>query len=287
MRRGAAGKEEILVDESEVLTVRLHRSLSRRRGRRPGRSGLPVALAASVALLSLSAASGPAAAQPSPDEAQGSGWSVRLAPFLLLTSVDGVQGVDGTDVAVGDSALRVGWAGRAEAWRGPWGLLGEVARTTGRGYASPSPDGEGGRGFDLRVFRAEATAARRVGRGPAAGALVLLAGARYVRHTRELDPSGSASPADRVSKGWVDPVAGARYVSTIGEPFRFAVAVTLGGATGSDFTWVIDGTLSLRLFPWARLLSRYRYEEAEFDAGRDYRWDGRAQGWILGLEVEP
>jgi hypothetical protein len=232
-----------------------------------------------------------ALAPPSPALAQGAGsqgWSGRLVPSLWLSNVTGRSGTAGFEIPVRDSVLRAGGAVRLELWKGHWGALSGFSRATAVGHPTPDRDDGLAGTYHMGISTLQAEAGFRVGRVPVTSAVELLAGVRYVRHDWDLDLSAPRPSSGRTVTDWVEPRAGVRFVSALGGPFRFSVSGAIGGfGLGSAFSWTLKGDLELRLLSHARLVSGYRYTESEYDGSETrYSWNGRAQGWLLGLGID-
>lgn len=232
------------------------------------------------------------AAAPMPLRAQGTGppgWTLEATPFLWLSNVTGTSRVSGLDLPVRDSTLQVGGVVRVRAWRGHWGAATEIARTTVAGARPGGVTPPSFESFRLTLTSVELLGGFRVGRVPTTAAMELLAGARYVRHGWDVVSASLSPDRDRSSHTWLEPLAGARFVSLLGGPFGFSIRALAGGlGLGSDFAWEIDGELGLRLSPLARLVTRYRFAETDFGGpGRKYVWNGESQGWLFGLSFQP
>lgn len=188
---------------------------------------------------------------------------------------------------MGDSALRAGLSIRGEVWRGHWGALAELSRARVGGSISTGTVPGEAEPLRLEATMLEAAAGFRVGRVPSTSAVELLAGARYVRQVQEPDLSLPPRSGGTTKADWLEPFAGARFVSALGGDARFAVSGTIGGwGMGSDFAWELGGELGYRIVPHAELVGSYRYSESEYVEGGRYRWDGNAQGWTVGLGLD-
>ncbi len=231
----------------------------------------------------------------SPIQAQdrgNSGWHARVAAYLWLSNVDGVNNAAGVQLQVADSSLVLGPSARLEAGKGRWrGILEYTRAGRTNPVVTEIPEGLTGT-YDFSITDVKALAAVQVGPFSETHAVEVLGGARWVRQAQELDVAGSRVVRENVTVNWVEPVVGARFFADLGRRFWFTTTGDIGGfGIGSDFTWSIDGEFGMRLLGRLDLAARYRYQEVEYDNGKPglsrYAWDhGQTQGWLFGLILE-
>lgn len=216
---------------------------------------------------------------------------VVFAPTLWLCNVDGRNRVSGLDVAVEDTVLDVGAEMRVEVGgdrvRGMASL--SRAAVSSRGAVtvdSTLPAVQGA--FDFTIWQAELFGAVRVGPRRWPDALELYTGVRYVRQYEEVGtPRGPGLVSTRES--WLDPVIGARFSRSFRDGLWATVLADMAGfGLGSAFTWRLETEVGVHVHPSVALTLRYRYQEMHYTNGpSDYRWEGSAQGWFLGLAYAP
>lgn len=229
----------------------------------------------SVVALAIAGTPAPAAAQPEPDE-----WNVLVAPYLMGAAMSGTTTVRGVDVDVDLSAsdifsnLQFGAIGIVVARKGAWGFgsdliwmaLGTTVRDTnvdfnqgafafyGLRQLSPAADVT----FGLRVNTLQG---KLTFKGPDV--------------TRNQD------------KTWLDPVAGVTLRTPAGHRAQLRLYTEVGGfGAGSDFTWQVFPTVSLRLTQKASLDFGYRWLDLDYATGEgneQFRYDVLTHGPVLGF----
>ena len=217
----------------------------------------------------------PAVAQPAPDE-----WNVLVAPYLMGAAMSGTTTVRGVDVDVDVSAsdifsnLQFGAMGIVVARKGVWGFgsdliwmaLGTTVRDTnvdfnqgafafyGLRQLSPAADVT----FGLRVNTLQG---KLTFKGPDV--------------TRNQD------------KTWLDPIAGVTLRTPADHRAQLRLYTEVGGfGAGSDFTWQVFPTVSLRLTQKASLDFGYRWLDLAYATGEgdeQFRYDVLTQGPVLGF----
>ena len=229
----------------------------------------------SVVALVIAGSQVPAAAQPAPD-----GWNVLVAPYLMGAAMSGTTTVRDVDVDVDLSAsdifsnLQFGAMGIVVARKGGWGFgsdliwmaLGTTVRNTnvdfnqgafafyGLRQLSPVADVT----FGLRVNTLQGTLTFK---GPDV--------------TRNQD------------KTWLDPIAGVTLRSPADHRAQVRLYTEVGGfGAGSDFTWQVFPTVSLKLTQSASLDFGYRWLDVDYATGEgneEFRYDVLTQGPVVGF----
>lgn len=217
----------------------------------------------------------PAVAQSAPDE-----WNVLVAPYLMGAAMSGTSTVRGVDVDVDLSAsdifsnLQFGAMGIVVARKGVWGFgsdliwmaLGTTVRDTnvdfnqgafafyGLRQMSPAADVT----FGLRVNTLQG---KLTFKGPDV--------------TRKQD------------KTWLDPIAGITLRTPADHRAQLRLYTEVGGfGAGSDFTWQVFPTVSLRLTQKTSLDLGYRWLDLDYATGEgneQFRYDVLTQGPVLGF----
>jgi hypothetical protein len=233
-----------------------------------------ISLLAIVAVIVTGSATA-AVAQPSRDE-----WNVLVAPYLMGAAMSGATTVRGVEVDVDMSAsdifsnLQFGAMGVIVARKGDWGFgsdliwmaLGTTVRDTnvdfnqgafafyGLRRLSPAADVT----FGLRVNTLQGTL-----------------------NFKALDATRNQD------KTWVDPVAGVTLRTSAGRPVHVRLYSEIGGfGAGSDFTWQIFPTASIRLSSKASLELGYRWLDVDYATGEgntEFRYDVLTQGPVVGF----
>lgn len=240
-------------------------------------SGKFSAIAAAVLALAWAT---PALAQ---DEAQSDGWQFRIAPYLIIPSMEGDVTVRGltaeTDVGPEDifSRLNMGFQGYFEARTPDWGVGLDVI------YMDLDATDDA-RLADVDVSQIAITP---IVFGRVAPNLDLYAGARYNDLGVDLDFRG---PNVRVTaernKSWVDPLIGARFAAPIGKKWNFEIAADVGGfGIGSDIAVNVWPMVTYELSRSAELAFGYRvlYMDYESGSGTDaFGYDMLTMGPVVG-----
>ena len=231
-----------------------------------------IAATLSVAVAAPARAQAPAAA-PAADEGR---WRFALTPYLWTSSMSGEASFKGVppqpvEMSWGDiwSNLDFGALAGLEAHNGRWGVATDVVFMN-LGAKVPLPDVLGARepGVDSRQLLVEGDALYRVFRGPAGRGdrafVDLVVGARYNRVSAQLETQ--VLPDTKRSFGWVDAVAGARFLAPLSARLSLAGRTDVAGF-GSDFTWQAHADLRFRLSGRWAVGAGYRYIDTDYDSG--------------------
>jgi hypothetical protein len=217
----------------------------------------------------------PAVAQSAPDE-----WNVLVAPYLMGAAMSGTTTVRGLDVDVDLSAsdifsnLQFGAMGVVVARKGVWGFgsdliwmaLGTTVRDTNvdfnqgafafYGLRQLSPAADVTFGLRVNTLQGELTF-----KGPDV--------------TRNQD------------KSWLDPIAGITLRTQADHRAQLRLYTEVGGfGAGSDFTWQVFPTVSLRLTQNTSLDFGYRWLDLDYATGEgneEFRYDVLTQGPVVGF----
>jgi hypothetical protein len=229
-----------------------------------------------VAAVIVAGSASAAAAQPARDDS----WNVFVAPYLMGAAMSGATTVRGVEVDVDISAsdvfsnLQFGAMGVIVARKGDWGFgsdliwmaLGTTVRETNvdfnqgafafYGLRQLSPAADVTFGLRVNTLQGELTF-----KGPDA--------------TRNQD------------KTWVDPIAGLTLRTPAGRPVHVRLYSEIGGfGAGSDFTWQIFPTASIRLSSKASLELGYRWLDVDYATGEgdtEFHYDVLTQGPVVGF----
>jgi len=217
----------------------------------------------------------PAVAQPAPDR-----WNVLVAPYLMGAAMSGATTVRGVEVDVDMSAsdvfsnLQFGAMGIVVARKGAWGFgsdliwmaLGTTVRDTNVDF------NQGAFAFyGLRQL------------GPAADVTF---GLRVNTLQGELTFKGPDVTRNQ-DKTWVDPIAGVILHTSADRRAQLRLYTEVGGfGAGSDFTWQVLPTVSVRLTQKASLDFGYRWLDVDYATGEGtelFRYDVLTQGPVVGF----
>jgi len=217
----------------------------------------------------------PALAQPARDE-----WNVLVAPYLMGAAMSGTTTVRGATVDVDMSAsdifsnLQFGAMGLVVARKGLWGLGGDaIWMALGTTVGNTNVDFNQG-AFAFYVLRQL---------GPSADVTF---GLRVNTLQGELTFTGPDVTRSQ-DKTWVDPIAGITLRTAADRRVQARLYTEIGGfGAGSDFTWQLFPTLSLRLGNTASLEFGYRWLDIDYATGDgldEFRYDMLTQGPVLGF----
>ena len=216
-----------------------------------------------------------ATAQPADDE-----WNVLVAPYLMGAAMSGTTTVRGVDVDVDLSAsdvfsnLQFGAMGIVVARKGNWGFGSDLIWTAlGTTVRDTNVD------FNQGAFAFYGL--RRL--GPAADVTF---GLRVNTLQGELTFKGPGVTTNQ-DKTWVDPIAGVTLRTPADHRAQLRLYTEVGGfGAGSDFTWQVFPTFSLRLTEMASLEFGYRWLDVDYATGEgneEFRYDVLTQGPVLGF----
>lgn len=215
----------------------------------------------------------------------------RLAPYLWLSNIDGVQNAGGVELTVTDEHLSSDWAGRIEIGKGRLRAIFEVSRGGVANELVASEESAVTGTYDFVITSFELVAAYELGSADTLNAVEILAGFRHHEHEQILDLTQPAV-AGSFGASFTDPLVGLRYFTELGGPFWFTVRSDIGGFdVGSKFTWVLESEVGIDVLEYLDLTLRYRYLETQFDNGKEdedqYMWDaGQSQGWLFGAVLK-
>jgi opacity protein-like surface antigen len=265
-----------------------------RRSRVPRRTGR----ASACALLACALAS-PLATAANGGESER--WQFEITPYLWGTGLDGSARINDrpqSGVAVEQSLsdileiLDFAAMGAFEARKGRWGALVDAV------YFNVSDEGSvmGPLGFAALSATGAITrqmyslmGAYRAMEGRTA--VDLVGGLRYA--SVKWDVSFQASipvlpAADRrfvETKGWVDPVIGARVQHALGDRWTLVGYADIGGfGAGSDLTWQLIAGVNDAFTPNVIGKVGYRYVSVDYDKG-GFNYDMAFAGAYLGLGI--
>ncbi|MBL8991437.1 MAG: hypothetical protein JNJ48_07650 [Phycisphaerae bacterium] len=246
----------------------------------------------------------PTAAGP---EAKDAGWRAEFTTWIWLVGMTGdvqARGVSASvDANFGDvleaSDSLLAFSGRLEVGYGPFaGFIDGM-------YASIGAERQLGPGglLDLDVKNEQGLIdfglMYRVGswdpsgdaaKGTRKTTLDVFAGGRYSVVALELDPS--IGPTVSQTKGWVDPILGARLVLPFAEQWHLSLSGDIGGfGVSSDLTWSASAGVGFDFLMFgmpSTLFAGYRAVGWDYSSGSgasEFRWDIIQHGPLLGLTL--
>jgi hypothetical protein len=216
-----------------------------------------------------------AAAQSSSDK-----WNVFVAPYLMGAAMDGATTVRGAsvdlDVSASDifSNIEFGGMGVVVARQGHWGFGSDVIWMA-LGAPVRNTDVDFNQGafafYGLREL------------SPVAD---LTFGARINTLQGALTFKSTGTEVSQ-NKTWVDPIAGVTLRTAAGKPVQLRVYTEVGGfGVGSDFTWQMFPTVSIKVGQSASLELGYRWLDLDYGSGdgnNEFRYDVLTQGPVIGF----
>lgn len=217
-----------------------------------------------------------AAGQPPRDDT----WNVFVAPYLMGAAMSGATTVRGVEVDVDMSAsdifsnLQFGAMGVIVARKGDWGFGSDVIwMALGTTVRDTNVD-----------FNQGAFAFYGLRRLSAAADVTF--GLRVNTLQGELTFKGPDVTRNQ-DQTWVDPIAGVTLRTPAGRPVQVRLYSEIGGfGAGSDFTWQIFPTASIRLSSKASLELGYRWLDVDYTTGEgntEFRYDVLTQGPVFGF----
>jgi hypothetical protein len=257
-------------------------------------------LVALLALATTLAAAVPAVGQqPGATAAPPSdGWTVTLAPYLWLASMDGNAAVGGveTDVDVPLSDLLKDLSGGAmmivdvEKGRFGIGVNGLFVRVSPDSEVGPIDIDATTDSGQLAIAPYYRLVEWQYGVSSSGRPLRLVvapeAGFRYTYMRTELEVRGG--PTVDGSESWVDPLVGSRIGLDLSDSWAIAGEANVGGfGVGSDFTWNVQAFVGYRTTLFGRdttFALGYRALSQDYDDG-DFEWDVTMHGPVLGAAV--
>jgi len=203
-----------------------------------------------------------------------------VAPYLMGAAMSGTTTVRGATVDVDMSAsdifsnLQFGAMGLVVARKGVWGFGGDaIWMALGTTVGTTNVDfNQGAFAFyGLRQLNPSAD---------------VTFGLRVNTLQGELTFTGPDVTRSQ-DKTWVDPIAGLTLRTAADRRVQARLYTEIGGfGAGSDFTWQLFPTLSLRLGHTASLECGYRWLDIDYATGDgldEFRYDMLTQGPVLGF----
>lgn len=213
-----------------------------------------------------------------------SGWYVRLAPSLWMSSIHGQNTLGDLDLSIVPTALRPGWWIHAESGWQRYRMFVDVGRAGVDEPISGQPV-PGQDPFRFTTLTLEIVGAVQLNSMMSSPGIEFVAGARYLRHAMSvIDPDTVVSS----THGWLKPTLGTRYFTELGQRFWFTMRGDVGGDFfwGNDVTWLLDGQFGVRVGSMLDVTMRYRYSETEYSTP-GYSWrQGQVQGWFFGVSYK-
>jgi len=228
------------------------------------------------------------AGQPTDSE---SGWKNTIVVYLLGPTIEGTAGLgplDGdVDIDPGqvfdslDGAFLATYGVEKDRWGALFDLIYMDLSADLTGKQIPLT---GEIGLKQLIFGANA--AYRIN-----DTMQVLVGGRYVDLSTKFTLNLPSSPANfKVDESWFDPTIGLRFAGPIGERWSYGVLGDIGGfGVGSDFTWQLTGSLSVRMTEHSLFTFGYRYLDFDYEDGQGldaFKFDVAEHGPALGFRFE-
>ena len=236
-------------------------------------------------------------------------WQFEVTPYFWAAELKGdatLRGRTGpVDVSFSDllDNLDIAFMGRAEAWKGRWGLFFDglymdlgAEFSTPQGLVSADIDVkmtmlEFGLGYHLWETQVGKEGSQKL-------SFDLLGGGRYMNLEGEVDivPGGPLGVLPGRTFGrreeWVDPIVGGRLRWDINEKLAAAVRFDFGGfgiGEGSNLTWNFVAGIDYKLKENMSLKAGYRIFDIDYDSGsgtNKFGIDAQFRGPIFGLTMK-
>jgi hypothetical protein len=232
---------------------------------------------------SATAAAGTALLLASPVHAQDGEWTFRIAPYLLVPSMEGDVTLRGreveTDVGPEDifSRLNFGFQGYLEASTDTWGIGLDVI------YMNlDATDDDRIVDIDVKQSAYSPTAFVRVSPN-----IDLYAGVRFNSIGGDADFQGPLGAGTvEQDESWVDPLIGMRFSTPLGEKWNLQISGDVGGVVaGSDIALNIWPMVGYEISDSAQLTFGYRVLYTDYRSGSGaglFEYDMLTTGPVVG-----
>jgi opacity protein-like surface antigen len=230
-------------------------------------------------------------------------WNIEFTPYFWAAELKGDATLRGRTGPVEKSFsdllddLDIAFMGRAEAWKGEWGLFVDgIYMDLGAEFSTPqglvSADiVEFGLGYHLWETQVGKEESQKL-------SFDLLGGGRYMNLEGEVDIV-VGGPLAGLGLGrtfgrreeWVDPIVGGRLKWDIDEKLAAAVRFDFGGfdiGDGSSLTWNLVAGIDYKLKENLSLKAGYRIFDLDYDSGsgnKEFGLDAQFRGPIFGLTI--
>jgi opacity protein-like surface antigen len=236
-------------------------------------------------------------------------WNIEFTPYFWAAELKGdatLRGRTGSvDVSFSDiiDKLDIAFMGRAEAWKGKWGLYFDglymdlgADFTTPRGLVSTD--------IDVKMTVFDFGIGHQLLKAPVGKnddqmlSFDLLGGGRYINLDGEIDIKTNGPLADIVSgrtfgrrEEWVEPVIGGRLLWNMSDKLATGVRFDFGGfgiGEGSNLSWNLVAGIDYKLKKNMSLKAGYRILDLDYDSGsgnKKFGVDAQFRGPIFGLTI--
>lgn len=212
-------------------------------------------------------------------------WEFHVTPYIWVTGFHGDATVDGVPVNdIDDGISNVGFQGRFEGIKGRWGFF--VNST----YINPSTDvttPQRDPTLNVTQWTVDLGGMYRVwsqcsGAEGKYQAVDVFLGGRYWNIDGDLEQIGEFNDS------WVDPIVGARYLTSLSRRWVFDVRGDVGGfGVGSDFTWDALAEFGYRTSCRGTLLLGYSLLGVDRETGsgaNEFKYDVTFSGPVVGFD---
>jgi opacity protein-like surface antigen len=236
-------------------------------------------------------------------------WEVQFTPYFWAAELSGDATLRGRTGPVEASFsdimdnLDIALMGRAEAWKGKWGLYFDVIyMDLGSDFSTPAAVVSTEMDVKMTTFDfgiGHRVWERRVGEESNQKLLLdVLGGGRYINLDGEIDIR-IGGPLDGLGLGrkfgrreeWVEPVVGGRLRWDLSDKLAAAVRCDFGGfdiGEGSNLSWNLAAGVDYRLKENMSLKAGYRIFDLDYDSGSgssEFGLDAQFRGPIVGLTI--
>jgi hypothetical protein len=229
-----------------------------------------------------------------PDAPASNTWHFSVSPYFWMAGIKGDVGAytnlppSSIDVAFGDIFSHLDGPTAfvaAEAWKGRFGILGDVQYLTIKADASTPGPLYGNATLKQWNFNSTISGAYRVVDSPVASVDTLV-GVRIFHIDNQIDLSGGMLPprSNSIGDTWATPVIGARVTVPFANGFLFNGYADLGGfGISSDWTWQIYGGIGYQFKSWLAAYAGYRYLDVHHRNG-GFLYNASQQGPMVSAK---
>ena len=217
------------------------------------------------------------------------GWTITVAPYLMMPWMDGTTALHGyevkVDVAPSEifSNLQIGAMGYFEARRKGWGISADamymaLGTTVDR---VPLVGDRANADVDLNQGAYTFNGLRELNKN-----VDFLFGVRWNVLQGRLGLKGPQEMVVKQTKHWVDPFVGVKLRQSLGGRWHFAMQADIGGfGAGSTFAWHLFPMVGADVGKRATIGMGYRVLGADYKTGSGpnlFKYDVVTQGLVIG-----
>ncbi len=233
-------------------------------------------------ILLLPIAAFPLLAKSQTSRASSDQWEITVAPYLMLTWMDGTAAVRGREVGINMapsdilSNLQFSAMGAFEARKAKWAIGADaVYMALGTTIDKPPAD------IDFNQGAYTFAGLRQLN-----DKVDFVFGARWNVLQGRLGFKGPLETTVNQTKQWVDPIVGIKLRQPLGGKWHFTMQGDIGGfGAGSDFAWHLFPVVGVDVGKRTTLGMGYRVLGADYKSGSGntlFKYDVITQAFVLG-----